>query len=76
MDGIGRLLDMQEFPTTRAGHGELLGWRSGFGAVTRVGVEGTGSYRPGVARILRTVRVDVVEVDRPIHRHAPAPLIP
>jgi transposase len=65
LDGIGGLLGVSEFPTSRAGHGQLLGWLSGFGTVTRVGVEGTGSYGAGLARFLRSAGVEVVEVDRP-----------
>jgi transposase len=65
LDGIGGLLGVAEFPTTRSGHGELLGWLSRFGTVNRVGVEGTGSYGAGLARFLRTAGVEVVEVDRP-----------
>jgi transposase len=65
LDGIGGLLAVAEFPTTAAGHRELLGWLSGFGPVARVGVEGTGSYGAGLARFLRAARVAVVEVDRP-----------
>lgn len=65
LDGIGGLLDVEQFPTSRAGHGQLLDWLSGFGAITRVGIEGTGSYGAGLARFLRTAGVEVVEVDRP-----------
>jgi transposase len=56
-----------------AGYAELLEWLAGFGAVIRVGVEGTGSYGAGLARFLRAWDVEVVEVDRPNrqarHRH-------
>jgi transposase len=65
LDAIGGLLAVAEFPTTAAGHRELLGWLSGFGPVGRVGVEGTGSYGAGLARFLRAAGVQVVEVDRP-----------
>jgi transposase len=65
LDGIGGLLGVAEFPTTSAGHRELLGWLSGFGPVIRAGVEGTGSYGAGLARFLRAAGVEVVEVDRP-----------
>src|SRR5215467_316754 len=65
LDGIGGLLAVAEFPTTSAGHRELLGWLAGFGPVARVGVEGTGSYGAGVARFLRAAGIAVVEVDRP-----------
>jgi transposase len=39
----------------------------GFGALTRVGVEGTGAYGAGLARRLREQHLTVIEVDRP-HR--------
>jgi transposase len=65
LDGIGGLLDVQEFPANRAGHQKLLGWLAGFGTISRVGVEGTGSYGAGLARFLRSAGVEVVEVDRP-----------
>jgi transposase len=65
LDAVGGLLAVAEFPTTLAGHRELLGWLSGFGPVARVGVEGTGSYGAGLARFLRAAGVPVVEVDRP-----------
>jgi len=65
LDPVGGLLGVAEFPTTLAGHRELLGWLSGFGPVARVGVEGTGSYGAGLARFLRASGVEIVEVDRP-----------
>src|SRR5947208_14439915 len=33
LDPVGGLLGVAEFPTTLAGHRELLGWLSGFGPV-------------------------------------------
>jgi transposase len=65
VDGIGGLLGVEQFPATRAGYGELLGWLAGFGPVGRVGVEGTGSYGVGLARWLQAAGVAVVEVRRP-----------
>jgi len=65
LDPVGGLLAVAEFPTTSAGHRDLLGWLSGFGPVARVGVEGTGSYGAGLARFLRRAGVETVEVDRP-----------
>jgi hypothetical protein len=50
LDAIGGLLAVAEFPATSVGHRRLLGWLAGFGPVTRVGVEGTGSYGAGLAR--------------------------
>jgi transposase len=65
LDPIGGLLGVESFPTSSAGHVELLGWMASFGTLTRVGVEGTGSYGAGLARHLRQAGVAVVEVDRP-----------
>jgi transposase len=65
LDGIGGLLGVAEFPTTSKGHRELANFLAGFGTVTCVGVEGTGSYGAGLARFLRSLGVEVVEVDRP-----------
>src|SRR2546428_14115521 len=62
---IGGLLGVAEFRTTRIGHGLLVDWLGGFGPVARVGVEGTGSYGAGLARVLRGAGIEVVEVDRP-----------
>ena len=55
----------QSFATTPAGYESLLGWLEDFGAVVKVGVEGTGSYGAGLARFLRHRGVEVVEVGRP-----------
>jgi transposase len=65
LDEIGGLLGVESFEASRAGNDKLLGWFQSFGPVTRVGVEGTGSYGAGLARQLRTAGVEVVEVDRP-----------
>ncbi|MCA1673333.1 MAG: IS110 family transposase, partial [Actinobacteria bacterium] len=39
LDGVGRLLGTQSFPTSAAGYRALLGWLGSFGTVTAVGVE-------------------------------------
>ena len=64
LDGIGGLLGVESFPTTRAGYTELLSWLGTFGPVERVGIEGTGSYGAGLARHLQAAGVPVVEVNR------------
>jgi transposase len=61
----GAELSVRPFPTTLAGHRSLLAWVQGFGAVERVGVEGTGTYGAGLTRFLHAKGVTVVEVDRP-----------
>jgi len=65
LDAVGAKLGTKEFPTTTAGYRALLAWLHGFGTVTRVGVEGTGSYGAGLARYLGAHGVEVIEVDRP-----------
>jgi len=65
LDPIGGLLGVAEFPTTPAGHRRLAEFLASFGTLTRVGVEGTGSYGAGLSRYLRGSGVEVVEVDRP-----------
>ena len=65
LDERGAELGVRSFPTTRAGHRALLAWLRRFGAVERVGVEGTGSYGAGLARFLHAEGVTVVEVNRP-----------
>jgi len=65
LNDIGGLLGVESFSTDAAGHLRLLGWLQSLGTVTRVGVEGTGSYGVGLARALRAADIEVVEVDRP-----------
>jgi len=64
LDPIGGLLGVQEFPATPAGYACLLGWLGGFGTVSLVGIEGTGSYGAGLARHIAAADIRVVEVDR------------
>ena len=64
LNPIGGLLGTESFATTPAGYGQLLAWLRGFGPVSLVGVEGTGSYGAGLARHLAAAGVRVVEVDR------------
>jgi transposase len=65
LDGAGMVLGTAEFPTTRAGYRQLLGWLQTAGPVAQVGVEGTGSYGAGICRCLTAAGVAVVEVNRP-----------
>jgi transposase len=68
LDSVGRLLGDREFPATRTGYLQLITWLSAFGAIARVGVEGTGSYGAGLATALREQQISIVEVDRPDRR--------
>ena len=65
LDGIGGLVGVESFPTSPEGNERLLEWMASFGPVSKVGVEGTGSYGASLARFLREARVEVMEVDRP-----------
>ena len=65
LDSVGGLLGTREFPATAAGYAGLLGWLAKSGDVALVGVEGTGAYGAGLARLLAARDVGVVEVDRP-----------
>jgi transposase len=64
-DALGRVLGTQAFAATTAGFTALWTWLCGFGTISAVGVEGTGSYGAGLARYLATAGVRVVEVNRP-----------
>lgn len=61
----GQHLGDAEFPTTAAGYAALTAFLTAFGTITRVGVEGTGSYGAGISRHLHTAGLEVVEVIRP-----------
>ena len=65
LNELGALLGTESFATTPAGHRELFDWLEGFGPVTKVGIEGTGSYGAGLTRSLLARGIDVVEVDCP-----------
>jgi transposase len=65
VDSNGGLLGVESFPADEAGFKDLFGWLVGFGPVSLVGVEGTGSWGVGVARFLHDEGIEVVEVDRP-----------
>ncbi|HVM09089.1 MAG TPA: IS110 family transposase [Acidimicrobiales bacterium] len=65
IDGLGRILGTEQFPTTPRGYRRLLRWLRRFGDVAAVGVEGTGAWGAGLARHLTGEGVRVVEVDRP-----------
>jgi len=65
LDPLGRLVGTESFEANAAGYKALVSWLEGFGDVTKVGVEGTGSYGVGLARFLRRRGLEVVEVNRP-----------
>jgi transposase len=71
IDTNGALLATAQFGATPAGYRELLawlGWLGSHGELVKVGVEGTGSYGAGLARVLTGAGAVVVEVPRPDRR--------
>ena len=64
LDEIGGLLGTESFAADPEGYSDLLTWLESFGDVTKVGVEGTGSYGAGITRFLARAGIHVVEVDR------------
>jgi transposase len=65
LDPLGGLLGSESFETTSAGYKALFTWLETFGHVTKIGIEGTGSYGAGLARYMRRAGIEVIEVDRP-----------
>jgi len=65
LDPLGRLVGTEHFEANTAGYKALVSWLEDFGQVTKIGVEGTGSYGVGLARFLRRRGIEVVEVNRP-----------
>jgi transposase len=61
----GRHVEAASFSTTPDGYRALTAFITGFGPVSLVGVEGTGSYGAGLARHLTGSGLEVVEVLRP-----------
>ena len=64
LDQRGRLLDTAQFPATAQGYRQMLTWIRKRGRLSRVGVEGTGSYGAGLTRYLNAEGVAVIEVNR------------
>ncbi len=64
-DGAGRLLGSDQFGADTSGYAQLVAWMESWGRITRVGVEGTGSYGAGLTRHLAEAGIGVVEVNRP-----------
>ena len=69
LDGIGRVIDTREFPTTAPGDGALVDWAESFGPVDRAGIEGTGSFGTNLSRYLVERGIECFEVNRPNRQH-------
>lgn len=64
LDHLGRPVADREFATTSPGYRQIVEFLQAHGHVLHVGVEGTGSYGAGIARVLAAAGVSVVEVVR------------
>jgi transposase len=64
ISNTGKLLGTRSVSTDTAGYLNLVTWANSFGQLRRAGVEGTGTYGAGLARVLRD-HEEVLEVNRP-----------
>jgi transposase len=64
LDEVGGVLGSESFAAEPAGYAALLSWFESFGRLSKVWVEGTGSYGAGVCRFPTRAGIEVVEVDR------------
>lgn len=65
LDIDGKLLGVEQFPTSENGYAKLLRWVRNWGTLRCIAVEGTGSYGSGLTRYLRSADVEVLEAPRP-----------
>ena len=65
LSGTGKCLGTLSVATDAAGYLKLITWAASFGPLHRAGVEGTGTYGAGLARVLRDRDIQVLEVNRP-----------
>ena len=64
LDEVGGLLGAESFGANPTGYAALVSWFESFGSVSKVGVEGTGSYGAGICRFLARSGIEIIEVDR------------
>ena len=69
LDGIGRVIETAEFPTTEIGNRALVDWAESFGPIGKAGIEGTGSFGSGLSRYATEHGIDCVEVNRTNRQH-------
>lgn len=65
VNGIGQVVDTQEFIVNSSGYSQLYKWCKSFGKVTQAGLEGTGTYGAGLCKFLQEKKISVFEVNRP-----------
>lgn len=64
ISNYGKRLGERKFLAVRSGYREIAAYLTSFGAVTAVGIEGTGSYGAELARVLASQGFAVREVNR------------
>jgi transposase len=71
IDPIGRVLEVAQFDNDPKGHRRLLSWRRCHEGEVRIGIESSGNYGNGLARMLIAAGEDVYEVPSNLsHREA------
>jgi transposase len=71
IDPVGRVLEVAQFDNDPKGHRDLLSWRRQLEGDTRIGIESSGNYGNGLARMLVAAGEDVFEVPSNLsHREA------
>jgi len=57
VDEVGQRLGHVTVPSTPAGYQQLLNWASPYGTITRIGIEGAGSWGAGLSASSPTVGI-------------------
>jgi hypothetical protein len=58
LDDCGRLLGTRTFTADPAGYRQLPGWVLGFGPLSAIGIESTGTYAAGLVRHFRSEGIE------------------
>lgn len=69
LDHLGRILGTLQISADPQGYDLAFKWLSGFGPITAIGIEGTGSYGAGLSRFLRAAHIKVIDVQCPNRQH-------
>jgi transposase len=65
VDERGARLGCKPFPTTKKGYIQMLDFLASFGSISRIGIEGSGSYGAGLCAEAMRRGIDVFEVTAP-----------
>jgi transposase len=61
----GERIGCKAFPTNTKGYKDAIKWLCSLGELTRVGIEGSGSYGAGLCRYVKGANITVLEVTGP-----------